>query len=369
MTATVDGKPVVVLFPDGPIQPGSIGTVTLQGLPATKKRHELRLSSSTMTNTWWWEYPIIAVYDADGENFYFAAWGRFSSNQIVSWLNESGFAVAKISSDEIATPFTKVSSSKTILVIREYCGGNQFRQRLESLGYNVIVDTTVSSVEDVNKYNPDIVACLTGYCGCDATGLMNQLYDLGYRIFTNGNDNGNSLRPISSAIGTNIASGTISIDKQHPINKGVPNIPNSGSDWRTGITNIHPNAICLYKYFTNGFCEAVYLEESGKGKWYEHHPYPIPSDDLLRQAIEWLLDNGIGKYDIFIISTGEGYPSRGRSYGSGGGNIWNNIKSYLSNNGKMLVIGAYPFYYPTRWDGSNWVLDCNLAPCYSAAGN
>ncbi|MCS7123374.1 MAG: hypothetical protein RMJ17_02260, partial [Candidatus Aenigmarchaeota archaeon] len=34
--AVIDGRPVNVLFLDGPIQPGTVGTITLQYLPTTK---------------------------------------------------------------------------------------------------------------------------------------------------------------------------------------------------------------------------------------------------------------------------------------------------------------------------------------------
>ena len=352
MSGIVDGKSVEVLFPDGPIESGSSGTIILQGLPATKQKHHLRLCSQTMCNVWYWEYPIIALYDADGENFYAYAWGRFSSNQIYEWLISEGFAVAKISSNNLAgyhwgfekgmSGWTTQNSPDEATIVKDIkrSGESSLKVRVDSPkawsgvitenNFLIRVKPNTRYLGEVYVYVPPPVS-LTG-----KWEFHRHVYD------ENGCGDGTCHH-------YDFIEGDIQFDDT--IEKGR---------WirKWFIIKTWGDAQTFRAFFVThgiGGTGTVYWDDFQLIELDEDNNPVEPKRIELRDA------------DVWIISTGEGYPARGKSYENRGENIWENIKEYLRNNGRMLVIGAYPFYYPCRWDGSSWVKDCALAPCYSAA--
>jgi hypothetical protein len=398
LSATVDEQPVTVLFPDGPIEPGEIGVITLQGLPPTKQKHTLRLCSPGMCSQWTWEYPIIAVYDADGDGFYLNGWGRFSSNQIVNWLNESGFAVYKISSDDLASlvGYWKLDEGSDITT--RDSSGNFNEGTLINFDFNENSDWTIDcksgsclKFDGVNDYveiphsSSFDLNQLTIELWIKTPTSMGQTWRNVFSKSVGGRDYGlwmHSSSPYEKVDGLHQSSTVFGASLVY---LPEPYEPNS---WHHVVVTIDTSG--LHKYYSDG--EFVDQYQGTPGTANRNSPVWIGRSDnywngiidevrlynraLSEQEIkeryklkklEWELSN----FDIFIISTGEGYPARGKSYGTNGGNIWKLIKWYMKHGGKMLVIGAWPFYYPGRWDGSTWVDDCNLVPtneCRSGGG-
>ncbi len=185
-----------------------------------------------------------------------------------------------------------------ILVIEER--GSSWRGRLEELGYEVIF-SDILTIEKINIQDPDIVACFKSYLSCSKYSLLNEAYEAGYSIFSEGNDNGNTtwnkLLPIYSSEWINVNVTKIYPDTvtNNSISRGWSSANGSGTDGRQGITGIHPNAEVVAIDTVNNFTEAIYLEEEGKGKWFHYQPSRLAPDEVLTNAVEQLVVNGTAR--------------------------------------------------------------------------
>lgn len=355
MTATVEGKPVTVVFPDGPIEPGTLGDVGLQGLPIKKQKQNFRLCSSSMCTSGFLEkYPIIAIYDADGENFYSYSWGRFSSNQIYNWLKEEGFAVAKISSNNLAgyhwgfekgmTGWTTQNSPDETTTVNSI-------KRSGDAALKVRVDTSkswsgvITEGSYLIKVKPNTRYLVEVYVYVPSSVTLTGKWEFHRHVYDAAGCGDGTCHHYNFIDGDMVFDNSIKKDRW--VRKWV--IIETWSDAQTFRA--------FFVTHGSGGSGTVYWDDFQLIEL-DNNNNPVEPERVELKDV-----------DVLVISTGEGYPARGKSYENRGENIWDNIKSYLSSNGKMLVIGAYPFYYPNRWDGSNWILDCSLAPCYSSAMN
>lgn len=186
-----------------------------------------------------------------------------------------------------AVPVKDPASVKVLIVEYQDCGQNLTGQ-LASLGFtNVIVSTTTATVADVDAIKPDIVVASKGCWAVTKTALLNQLYDNGYDIYTEGNDTSATIRPAASGVATSVAAGAITPLAKHAINTGWASTGNSATDGRQGLT-ASAKAIVLAKDNTLGYDEVIYLEEGGKGKWLNIQPNPRPNDTLLKNGFLYL---------------------------------------------------------------------------------
>ncbi len=169
-------------------------------------------------------------------------------------------------------------------------GASDLTNYLTGLGFtNIVVATSVSTVQDVAAYSPDIVVSFTSAWSTGKSSLWNQLYDSGYRIWSEGNDDGSSLYPIGSSSGGNPCAGTINPIGDHPINSYWTTTPNSGCDGRQLISVVNPNAFALGEDMSLGYYEVIYLEQTGKGRWFLTQPNQFPNGNLLKNAIFYMM--------------------------------------------------------------------------------
>jgi flagellin-like protein len=170
-------------------------------------------------------------------------------------------------------------------------GGN-----LVSLGFNVTLDLDADTKEEVDAYEPDIIACIAIFWYCNVSvPLLEDLYNQGYMILTNGNDNTNVLTPalmpiISTDYIQNSAKNTPLIypdtTEDHPISRGWDQASGSGPDQRYGITSFNGVPIALDT--TWNYTESFYLEEEDKGKWFHYHPSRTPPRRILINAMYFM---------------------------------------------------------------------------------
>ena len=213
---------------------------------------------------------------------------KFTARFTLDYTGKSG-GLSHTITGESSGKVENLRKSK-ILVIEEQSGYNSWRNKLTTLGYEVILDTGVTTKAQVDNYDPDIVACLKSFWGCSKTALYKDLYDNGYSVFTQGNDNANVLYPIISSVVTSKYIPTIYPDNtvNHPLTIGWTSASGSGGDSRNGITAIRNGAYSIAKDITNNYYEGIYLEELGKGKWYHHQASGLPPDKLLKNVISIL---------------------------------------------------------------------------------
>jgi hypothetical protein len=77
------------------------------------------------------------------------------------------------------------TSSIKVLVISQGGSGTNLKDQYTNAGYNVVVDTGVTTVGQVAAYSPDIVLCDQYVWSCSSQyTLLNSLYDAGYTIVT-----------------------------------------------------------------------------------------------------------------------------------------------------------------------------------------
>ncbi len=161
---------------------------------------------------------------------------------------------------------------------------------LNSLGFtDVIISTSTNTVTGAQLYSPNIIISFTGGCATHEASFLNQLYTDGYNIWTEGNDNNNSIYPISSYYTSTTCAGSIGIASANPIDNYWTNTGNSGCDIRSVVTAANPKAIVLGKDFSLNSDEIIYLEESDKGKWLDTQPDPFPNGQLLKNAIFYMM--------------------------------------------------------------------------------
>jgi len=191
-----------------------------------------------------------------------------------------------------------------ILVVENGSSMGGWDTKLISLGYDVTINSSITTKAEVDAYNPDIVACLKYAWGCTKGALLNELYDAGYLLFSEGNDQTNNIRPIETYESTNTQAGTIQADESHPITNGWSTTGGSGTDNRRGITAIHANAYSIANDSSLNYTEAVYLEEPGKGRWYHHQPNAVATDKLIENAVYYLVRHEIvskgNSYNLFL---------------------------------------------------------------------
>ena len=180
--------------------------------------------------------------------------------------------------------------SKILVIENTNNGGSGWISKLTSFGHNVIIDTNVATKAQVDSYSPDIIACFNTYWGCSKSALFKQLYDSGYSVWTEGNDNYNAIYLITTTVDTSINVPTIYPDTitNHPLITGWTSASGSGGDGRSGITGIRSGAYSIIKDTTNNYYEGIYLDEIGKGKWYHHQSLGLPPDRLLKNIVSVL---------------------------------------------------------------------------------
>jgi len=172
----------------------------------------------------------------------------------------------------------------------------------ESLGYDVTVDTGITTVAQVDAINPDIVACIQTAWACGKGDLYNDLYSSGHVLFTEGNDSFTNIRPITAVFQISDQAGQIVPEGTHPINNGWTTTFNSGGDGRQGILSIHNNAYSIAVDDMLGYVEAIYLEESGSGRWFHLQPGGTADPTLVENAVNYLTRDEIaGKGDAYNL--------------------------------------------------------------------
>ncbi len=194
--------------------------------------------------------------------------------------------------------WTKNPEEIKILIIEKQ-GETGWKNKINDLGYNIEIKDSISSKEELENYlstlgeneRPNIIACIRTAWACEKRDLLNSLYDSGYYIFTEGNDNTELIHPISNVEPTTSPAGEIvpTINEcAEPLTYGWTETPNSGGDSRRGILSIHSKACSIAKDNTLSYIEAIYLEESGKGRWYHHQPSGIAEEELINNFLKYL---------------------------------------------------------------------------------
>ncbi len=193
-----------------------------------------------------------------------------------------------------STPYLNTGNSmKTVtdltsvkIVIAEYsnCGQDLLGQ-LSRVGFTNYVDisATASTVNDVIAHNPDVIISSRGCWGVAKYALLNDLYDLGYPIYSTGNDTSNNIRPITGVIGASFIAGSILPTGSHPTHDGwttTQNIVDNGN----AITSVRQSAVVVA---SDNYIEAVYLQEPEKGKWFHFQPLSI-NDVFFKNIILYL---------------------------------------------------------------------------------
>ena len=183
------------------------------------------------------------------------------------------------------------ASVKIVVVDYQNCGQNVIGQ-LSRTGFTDVVDISATAVSwsDVAAYSPDVVIASQGCWGVSKGALLNDLYDRGYAIFSQGNDSTTTIRPIFTDIGisSGTASGTITKEGSHPTHENWTTTNNSGSDSRRGITAVRPGGVTVAKDGTLGYSEIIYLQEPNKGRWFHIQPSLVPNDILFTNALMYL---------------------------------------------------------------------------------
>ena len=197
--------------------------------------------------------------------------------------------------------YTLIGSNPNILVISNDESYDPIEDYLESEGFNITVDTTVTTVSEVAAYNPDIVlaegyvwAIMTKGSGNDA--LLNDLYDAGYNLITQGNDQTNTIYPISSTTSSGSVAWTFDRNGSsgHPITEGWSQ-SSQPTDSGQAITGAHSKANILANMnYDSSKIAVILLQESGRGKWVHIQPHlPTSNDDrntFLKNVVNYLGD-------------------------------------------------------------------------------
>ncbi len=184
------------------------------------------------------------------------------------------------------TPFSDPASVRIALVDYRNCGSNDVPAQLTRLGFTNYVDitSTANTVADVIAYNPKIIIASQGCWGVSKPALLNSLYDLGYSIYSEGNDTTNNISPIATVVGTIFVSGNINQVGYHPTQEGWTNQSNL-ADNGNGILTVKQGAVVIA---SDNYIESVYLQEPGKGKWFHYQPHVNPSDIFFKNMINYL---------------------------------------------------------------------------------
>lgn len=184
----------------------------------------------------------------------------------------------------------KDRSQIKILIIENGSTIGGWDTRLTSLGYSVTVDDSITTKAEIDAINPDVVACFKYVWSCGKTSLYTELYNANYALFSEGNDNRNWLLPIDSSEGTSVNTLEIYPDKEtnNFISKGWSSATGSGTDSRQGVTGVNQHAQVVAIDTTNNFFEAIYLEEEGKGRWFNYQPSHLAPDKIITNAIDYL---------------------------------------------------------------------------------
>ena len=212
---------------------------------------------------------------------------KFTAKFTINYLANTGLTHTK--TGEVSGEVEELRKAK-ILVIEEQSGYPYWSNQLTSLGYVVVKDTTVTTKTQVDSYNVDILACFNTFWGCAKTNLYKELYDSGYSIITEGNDNYNVLYPIISHVSTNANVPTIYPNTivNHALTTGWTSAGGNDEDGRYGITGIRTGAYSIVKDTTNNYIEGIFIKENGKGKWYHHQSWQVPPDQLLKNIVSIL---------------------------------------------------------------------------------
>jgi len=194
--------------------------------------------------------------------------------------------------------WTKNPEEIKILIIEKQ-GETGWINEINSLGYSTETKDSINSKEELENYlsslgeneRPDIIACIKTAWSCSKYNLLNSLYDSGYYIFTEGNDNTASIYPILTSEYTKSSAGEIlptTNECAEPLTYGWTETSNSGGDSRRGSLSVHSKACSIAKDNTLNYIEAIYLEESGKGRWYHHQPNSIAPKELIDNFLKYL---------------------------------------------------------------------------------
>ncbi len=194
--------------------------------------------------------------------------------------------------------WTKNPEEIKILII-ERRSETGWTDEINNLGYNIEIKDSINSKEELENYlstlgeneKPDIIACIETAWSCSKYNLLNSLYDSGYYIFTEGNDNTALIYPILTSEYTTSSAGKILSTNEgcaEPLIYGWTETSNSGGDSRRGTLSVHPKACSIAKDNTLNYIEAIYLEESGKGRWYHHQPNSIAPEELINNFLKYL---------------------------------------------------------------------------------
>jgi len=220
-----------------------------------------------------------------------------------------------------------------------------------ALGYKVIKDTDIATIDAVADYQPDIVVSISYRWGTQKAALLNQLYDAGYALFTQGNDSINNITPIAQSSGFVIQDEpVIHSTGNHFIARGWNTSAGSKGDTRERILAIHPAATVIAQEWEGGnrYTEAVYLAESGKGRWYHHQPLIFPvshplNTTLFANAIS-ALDSRAGEaiqndkaYELSFWAKGTGDMSIAFSGAPAGSEFTTNL--HLTSDWKRYTLG------------------------------
>jgi hypothetical protein len=226
------------------------------------------------------------------------------------------------------------NSNYKVLVIYQGASGHNLETAYTNAGYDVTVDLTATNLSAVEAYDPDIVVCDQYVWGCSYS-FLNDLYNAGYNIVSQGNDTNNTILPIATSALTSVAAGTIAPDEKHPITDGWSSTGNSGTDGRQSITSINSAAFSIAKDGTNDWTEIIYLEEPDKGRWAHIQPSSSPNTTLFNNINQFIL-----RYNII---------GKGKNY---------NLYSYFGNlygwvnNQKVSTSFSY-----TNWHNASLVYD------------
>lgn len=195
--------------------------------------------------------------------------------------------------DQILPPPT---TSGTALVIGEITA--VLRPILTSLGYTATVNTAVTTLAELAGY--DLIVDQGSYVAVQKSALLQQAYDAGFSILSNGNDSTNTHLPMVTGTSGQTGFGLTAVpDSDHYVGQGWSSPGYTEGDTGRMPTGLRDTAKAIATWPRSdggGTGYVAFLEENPNGaggRWFHIQPYGLPTTGpvrtLIQRAAEWLV--------------------------------------------------------------------------------
>ena len=170
-----------------------------------------------------------------------------------------------------------------------------FANRLKALGYNVTEDANLTNLNEISKYD---VVIVDAYVWTITNGkFINQLYNLGTKIITVGNDSGSEILHIESSEpeGSNV---DLSMNRvlENEATYMLKNYDSGRDSQSYTITSVNKDASIWYRQNRNNNPYVMYLDNGLGGEWI-HSQSPLgrtnsyESDEFIMGLLDYITDH------------------------------------------------------------------------------